>query len=143
MFNFNFIHDNTKWSKGLTPSLLFSISKQGGPHVSVHTYSECPHTHIHRWGSHCPLSELPCLYTWMSRTYEPLTAVLLFPALLPVNSNDPASLSLSDIDCFHTFSGFCPQTFFLDFVSRAFLLSQNRQKYSLRSTCWWQFFIGH
>ena len=94
-------------------------------------------------GSHCPLSELPYLYTWMSRTYEPLTAVLLFPALLPVNSNDPASLSLSDIDCFYTFSGFWPQTFFLDFASRTFLLSQNRQKYSLRSTCWWQFFVGH
>ena len=110
--------------------------------VSTHTVSVHTHTYI-EGGSHCPLSELPCLYTWMSRTYEPLMAVLLFPALLPVNSNDPASLSLSDIDCFHTFSGFCPQTFFLDFASRTFCCHKNRQKYSLRSTCWWQFFVGH
>ena len=121
MFNFNFIHDNTKWSKGLTPSLLFSISKQGGPHVSVHTYSECPHTHIHRWGSHCPLSELPCLYTWMSRTYEPLTAVLLFPALLPVIAMTQhhyhcqiliAFIHFLGFDPRH-FSGFCLQNFFV------------------------------
>ena len=65
---------------------------------------------------------------------------LPFPALLPVNSNDPASLSLSDIDCFMHFLGFVPRHFFSGFWLQNFLLSQNRQKYSFRSTCWWQFF---
>ena len=55
-----------------------------------------------------------------------LAAVLWFPASLLVNSDDPALLSLSDIDCFSLFSGFSPQILFLDLVSRSFLLSQKQ-----------------
>ena len=110
--------------------------------VSTHTVSVHTHTYIDG-GSHCPLSELPCLYTWMSRTYEPLTAVLLFPALLPVNSNDPASLSLSDIDCFYTFSGFWPQTFFLDFASRTFFVVTKQAEIFAQIYLLVAIFVGH
>ena len=55
-----------------------------------------------------------------------LAAVLWFPASLLVNSDDPALLSLSDIDCFSLFSGFSPQILFLDLVSRSFCCHKNR-----------------
>ena len=115
----------TKLVKALRPTLLFSISKQWGASC------ECPHTYIDG-GRHYPVTELPFLYTWMSRTIMPLTAVLCFPASLLVNGDDPASLSLSDTDCFSLFSGFSPQILFLDLVSRSFCCHKNRQKYLLR-----------
>ena len=111
---------------------------------------ECPHiqwvsthTHIHRWwqslsivGAALPIHLDEGLVCHWRQSYYSQHCYL---SIAMTQHHYPCQILIAFIH----FLGFVPRHLFWILPPELFCCHKNRQKYSLRSTCWWQFFDGH